>query len=75
MGGCIEVRHVGSCAYEVDFTRSPSAARWVYARSRTLIIPSVLMHTMKRNPVVLSCVRLGPHGREQPAPVGASLTA
>jgi hypothetical protein len=57
MGRCIVIRHVGSCAYGVDFTRSPSAARWVYATSRTLSIPSVSKCTVNGYPVVAIGVR------------------
>jgi hypothetical protein len=53
MGGCIEIRHVGCCAYGVDFTRSASAARWVYATSCTLIVPSVSRSTVKGNSAVV----------------------
>jgi hypothetical protein len=52
MGGCIEIRRVGCCAYGVDFTRSPSAARWVYATIRTSIAPSGSSRTAKESAVV-----------------------
>ena len=53
MGRCIEIRHVGCCAYGVDFTHSPSAARWVYATSCTLIVPSVSRRTVKGTSAVV----------------------
>jgi hypothetical protein len=67
MGGCIEIRHVGCCAYGVDFTRSPSEARWVYATSRTLTAPPGPMRTMKCSPVVVIGVDRHGVGRDNGA--------
>ena len=64
-GRCIEIRRVGYCAHGVDFTRTPSAARWVYATSHTLIVPSVSRRTVKGNSSVV-VIGVGRHrvGRE-----------
>jgi hypothetical protein len=67
MGGCIEIRHVGCCAYGVDFTRFPSAARWVYATSCTLMVPSASRRTLNGSAVVVIGVDRRAIGRDNGA--------
>jgi hypothetical protein len=64
MGRCIEIRRVGCCAYGVDFPHSPFAARWVYATSRMIMVPSASRRTLNGSAVVAIGVRRRGIGRD-----------